>query len=92
MTPLAKAKAEAAAARERLLATAQEIQGRLRPSRIAGDAVEGIKRKGEAVAETAVEAVKSRPVVASAAAAGTAALLGVGLFMRYRTKSEEDEK
>lgn len=89
MSELSKAKADAAKAREQLLATAQEIQGRLRPKRIAGDAVEGIKHRAEAVAESAVEAAKSRPIVTGAAAAGMAALLGVGLFTKFR-RSEED--
>ncbi|NIJ06837.1 hypothetical protein FHS31_000419 [Sphingomonas vulcanisoli] len=90
MSDIGKAKADAARAREQVLATAQEIQGRLRPKRIAGEAVEGIKRKGEAIAEGAVEAAKSRPLVTGAAAAGVAALLGIGLFTRFR-KSEEEE-
>ncbi len=90
MSEIGKAKADAAKAREQLLATAQEIQGRLRPRRIASEAVDGIKQRAEAAAESAVEAAKSRPVVVGAAAAGMAALLGVGLFAKFR-KSEEDE-
>ena len=89
MSDLSKAKADAAIAREQLLSTAHEIQGRLRPKHIAGEAVDGIKRRGEALAEDAVDAVKNRPVAASAAVAGVAALLGFGLFTKIR-KSEED--
>ncbi|WP_174273182.1 hypothetical protein [Sphingomonas bacterium] len=92
MSELDKARAEAALARKRVLATAHEVQGRLKPKRIAEDAVEGVKRKSESIAGDAVEAVKSRPVVAGAAAASVAALLGVGIFSRFRHKSEKDER
>jgi hypothetical protein len=63
---LVAAKAQAEAARARLMATAHELQHRLSPSTIAGNAWDGVKEKTSDAAETAVEAVKARPVAVSA--------------------------
>lgn len=89
-TELVRAKADAAASRARLVDTAHELQTRLKPAVIAGNAVESAKRKSEEIAEDAVEAVKRRPVAASAAAAGVAAMLGFALFTRLRRHTEDD--
>lgn len=63
---------EADAARQRLLATAAELQERLRPGTIASNAWEGVKDKSGELADDAVDAVKARPVaVASVLAAFT---------------------
>jgi hypothetical protein len=56
---------EADAARQRLLATASELQERLRPGTIASNAWEGVKDKSGALADDAVDAVKARPVAAA---------------------------
>lgn len=59
------ARREADAARQRLLATASELQERLRPGTIASNAWEGVKDRGGELADDAVEAVKERPVAAA---------------------------
>jgi hypothetical protein len=59
------ARLEADAARQRLLATATELQARLRPGTIASNAWEGVKDRGGELADDAVEAVKDRPVAAA---------------------------
>jgi uncharacterized protein DUF3618 len=56
---------EADAARQRLLATAAELQERLRPGTIASNAWEGVKDKSGELADDAVDAVKARPVAAA---------------------------
>ena len=59
------ARREADAARQRLLATASELQERLRPGTIASNAWEGVKDRSGELADDAVEAVKERPVAAA---------------------------
>lgn len=61
------ARREAELARRSAIATASELQQRLKPSTIASNAWEGVTDKAADVADGAVEAVKSRPVAASAA-------------------------
>jgi hypothetical protein len=63
---LTRARREAEQARRRLAATLAELQARLRPGAIASNAWEGVKDKSGAMADDAVEAVKSRPVIVSA--------------------------
>jgi hypothetical protein len=63
------ARQEAEASRRRFAATAAELQQRLKPGTLASNAWEGVKDKGGEIAEDAVGAVKSRPVVVSAALA-----------------------
>jgi len=60
------AKRDAERARKDLIETAHELQQRLKPGTIAGNAWEGVKERGTGLAETTVEAVKARPVVVSA--------------------------
>ena len=59
------ARREADAARDRLLATAAELQERLRPGTIASNAWEGVKDRSGELADDAVEAVRDRPVAAA---------------------------
>jgi hypothetical protein len=66
---LVAARAQAEAARARLMKTAGELQQRLKPATIAGNAWEGVKERTGDMAGDAVEAVKARPVVVSAALA-----------------------
>lgn len=66
---LVAARAQADAARVRLMDTVAELQQRLKPGTIAGQAWEGVKEKTGDVAGDAVEAVRARPVVVSAALA-----------------------
>ena len=63
------AKQEAERARRRLAATAAELQQRLKPGALASNAWSGVKDKSGDLAEDAVEAVKARPVIVSAALA-----------------------
>ncbi|MBV9931424.1 MAG: DUF3618 domain-containing protein [Alphaproteobacteria bacterium] len=59
-------KREAERSRKALIETAHELQQRLKPGTIAGNAWEGVKERGTGLAETTVEAVKARPVAVSA--------------------------
>jgi hypothetical protein len=90
---LARARADAANARERLLGAAQAVQARLKPASLASDAWETVRDKSEVVAEGAARAVAKRPAIASAAALGVVALLArkpiARLFGRFR-KNHED--
>ncbi|WP_293972673.1 hypothetical protein [Sphingomonas sp.] len=79
---LAAARARAAAARDQLRAVIREVEARLRPASLASDAIESIKRKSGEVAVDAVEAVRERPIAASAIVAGIGALIGARLFHR----------
>jgi uncharacterized protein DUF3618 len=60
------ARQQAEFARRRLAATAAELQQRLKPGTLAGQAWAGVKDKGGELADDAVEAVKARPVAVSA--------------------------
>ena len=66
---IARARQQADHARRRLAATAAELQQRLKPGTLASHAWEGVKDKSGEIADDAVEAVKARPVVVSAALA-----------------------
>jgi hypothetical protein len=63
------ARRDAEAARRRLAATTAELQQRLKPGTLAGQAWAGVKDKGGELADDAVGAVKARPVAVSAALA-----------------------
>ena len=64
---LTRAKQEAERARRRLQGSVAELQQKLKPANIASNAIQGVKDKGEAIAGDAVEAVRTRPMAASAA-------------------------
>ena len=66
---LVAARAQAEAARARLMETVAELQQRLKPATIAGQAWEGVKEKTGDMAGDAVEAVKARPIIVSTALA-----------------------
>ena len=72
---IAAAKIEAERSRARVIATAQELQDRLKPKTLARDAWEGAKIKGADLAEDAVDAVKARPLAATSILAGIAMFL-----------------
>jgi hypothetical protein len=72
---LIAARAEAEAARARLMATVGALQHRLNPSTLAGNAWDGVKEKTGEAAEGAVEAVRARPVAVSGALAAFALFL-----------------
>jgi hypothetical protein len=59
---IAAARIEAERRRARVVATAHELQERLSPRTLAGNAWQGAKDKGADLAEDAVDAVRSRPL------------------------------
>ena len=64
---IVRARQEAELARQRLTATVGELQHRLSPGTLAGNAWEGVKDRSGELADDAVEAVRARPVAAGAA-------------------------
>ena len=72
---LTQARREAELAKKRLIATAGALQYRLKPGVLAGTAIEGMRDKGEELAEDAIQAVKDRPIKVSGV------LAGIGLFL-----------
>ncbi|WP_294390717.1 DUF3618 domain-containing protein [uncultured Sphingomonas sp.] len=72
---IANARLEAAAARERLLGSAHDLQGRLNPSVLANHAWDGARDRGEQVAGEVGLVIVERPVAAGAVAAGVLAFL-----------------
>ena len=61
-----QAKRNAVTAKQRLDSTLVALQLRLRPGNLAGEAWDGVKDKSAGFADGAMQAVKQRPVVASA--------------------------
>lgn len=92
---VARARAEVAAARERLLGSTHALQSRLKPASLAGDAWESARDAGETAAAGAARAIGKRPVAASAAAIGIAALLArkpiARLIGRLRGKDDDGD-
>jgi ElaB/YqjD/DUF883 family membrane-anchored ribosome-binding protein len=69
------AKRQAHNARARLDSTLTALQVRLEPRTLATEAWDGVREKGNEVAETALDAVKERPGVAAAAVGAVALFL-----------------
>jgi hypothetical protein len=59
---VAAARIEVERSRARLMGTAHELQDRLSPRNLAGNAWQGAKEKGADLAEDAVDAVRARPI------------------------------
>ena len=70
-----QAKREAVRARARLERTLAEVQQRLSPGNLAGEAWDGVKDKSADLAEGALQAVKSRPKAVSLAVGALAVFL-----------------
>jgi hypothetical protein len=70
-----QAKREAVRARATLESTLGELQQRLHPSSLAGEAWDGVKDKSADLADGALQAVKKRPAIASAAIGALALFL-----------------
>ena len=90
-----QAKRDAATARRRLDSTLGALQLRLKPANLAGEAWDGVKDKSADLADTAVDAVKKRPGIASAAVGAVALFLARGPLMRAvgrLVSGEEDEE
>jgi hypothetical protein len=89
---IARAREQVSAAREKLLGSTQALQSRLAPSMLADDAWKAARDKGQEVAAEAVRAVKQRPVISSAAAAGLVAFVArkpiARLFSMLRRKDK----
>lgn len=91
MTPdaeLAAARLKAQEARLRLVSSTHELQARIAPKRLANDAVETAKERGQAALDGAIEVARRRPAAVAAAAVGLLAFLArrriVRLFRRKR--------
>lgn len=83
---LIKAQAEAAVARARMMADVHQLQARLKPASLAGNAWDGVRGKSEVVIAKATRFANARPVAASAAVAGVVALLArrpLGRLLRH---------
>ncbi len=78
-TGIAAAEARAAAAKQRLGATVNELQDRLAPQALAKDAVETLSEAGRKALDSGVETAKANPALV---AGGAAALLA--FFNRRR--------
>jgi len=91
---LAKARRDAAAARERLFGDAQALQERLNPTviagEIAGDVWDDIRGRGGTIATDAARTIAKRPATTSFVALGITALLFrkplARLFTRLRKR------
>ena len=59
------ARQQAERSRARVMASAQELQERLKPKTLAKGAWQGAKEKSADLAENAVDAVRSRPIAAT---------------------------
>jgi len=70
-----QAKREAVRAKERFEHTLADVQERLSPGNLAGEAWDGVKDKSADLAEGALEAVKSRPKAVSLAVGALALFL-----------------
>jgi len=86
------ARERAKAARARLTATLGEIQARLAPKTIVRDAVDNLRENASAFAGDTVAAVRSRPIAATAIAAGIGLLLARKPILRAAKRfSDGDE-
>lgn len=69
---ISAARIEVERSRARVMATAHDLQERLKPKTLARDAWQGAKIKGADLAEDAVDAVKARPLAATGVVAAIA--------------------
>jgi Protein of unknown function (DUF3618) len=92
---LVAARAQAEAARARLMDTVAELQQRLKPATIAGQAWEGVKERTGDIAGDAVDAVKARPIIVSTALAAFTLFLArspiKSAVSRLFSSDEEDD-
>ena len=90
---LEEAKRNTVRARARLESTLGALQARLRPASLAGEAWDGVKDKSVDLADGALQAVKKRPALASAALGALALFLAREPIKRAvgRMLSDEEE-
>lgn len=72
---VAKARTEAALARERLLFSAHRLQARVAPARLANNALDSARERGTAALETVTDTARRRPGLAAGVAVGVVAFL-----------------
>jgi ElaB/YqjD/DUF883 family membrane-anchored ribosome-binding protein len=80
------ARTEVERSRARLMATAHELQDRLKPRTLARGAWEGAKDKGADLAEDAVDAVRARPYAATGVVAAIAMFIAREPLMDLASK------
>ena len=80
------ARTEVERSRARLMATAHELQDRLKPRTLARGAWEGAKDKGAYLAEDAVDAVRARPYAATGVVAAIAMFIAREPLMDLASK------
>ena len=83
---VAAARIEAERTRARLMDTAHRLQARISPGALASSAWQGAKEKGADMAETAVDAVRKRPIAA------TGVIAAITLFLAREPLFELAEK
>jgi len=86
------ARIEAERSRARLMGTAHELQERISPKVLARDTWEGAKEKGADFAETAVDAVRARPLAAGGAVAALTMFLARKPLWNFATARKEKRK
>jgi len=84
--PLEQAKRDAVAARGRLEMTVADLQQRMRPGSLAGEAWDGVKGKSADLADGALQAVKKRPAAVSLALGAFALFLARAPIKRAVTR------
>jgi Protein of unknown function (DUF3618) len=85
-TALEQAKRDAVNARGRLEMTVADLQQRLRPGSLAGEAWDGVKGKSADLADGALQAVKKRPAAVSLALGAFALFLARAPIKRAVTR------
>ena len=87
-----EAKRNTIRARARLESTLGALQARLRPGNLAGEAWDGVKDKSADLADGALQAVKKRPAIASAALGALALFLAREPIRRAVTRMLSDDE
>lgn len=86
---VARAETRAAAARAAVLSTLAEIRHRLSPKTVATGIAERAADRAGALAQSAGDTVKARPVASSAGALAVAGIVALGVWLKGRGESEE---
>lgn len=92
LDPIEQAKRNTLRARGRLESTLAALQARLRPASLAGEAWDGVKDKSADLADGALQAVRKRPAIASAALGAIALFLAREPIRRAVTRMLSDEE
>lgn len=87
-----RAKREAVQARQRLDGTLVEVQERMKPANLAGEAWDGVKDKSADLTDAALGAVRKRPVAVSMALGAFALFLAREPLKRTVTRLFADEE